>query len=72
MDEIRLLDRDDMNGIDRSATYNWSPEWADRSDRYRDILAYSPSFYCPFLHLFHAKLSETATAVTMFLESCLF
>ncbi len=72
MEEIRLLDRDDVNGFDRSATYNWSPEWADRSDTYRDILAYSSILLLTVPPLFHAKLSETATVATMFLESCLF
>lgn len=72
MEEIRLLDRDDVNGFDRGATYNWSPQWADRSDRYRDILAYSSIFLLTVPPLFHAKLSETATVATMFLESCLF
>ncbi len=72
LEEIRLLDRNDVNGLDRCATYNWSPEWGDRSDRYRDILSYSTILLLSVPPLLHAKLSETATVGTMFLESCLF
>lgn len=72
LEEIRLLDRMDVNGFDRSATYNWSPEWADRSDIYRDILVYSSLFALTAPPLFHAKLSETGTVAAMFLESALF
>jgi len=72
LEEIRLLDRMDVNGFDRSATYNWSPEWGDRSDRYRDILVYSSIFLLSVPPLFHAKLTETGTVAVMFLESTLF
>jgi len=58
-EEIRLLDRDDVNGL-------------DRSDQSRDILVYSSLFLLSVPPLLQAKLSETATVATMFLESCLF
>lgn len=69
LEEISLLDRNDVNGFDRSATYNWSSEWGDRSDIYRDILAYSSIFLLSVPPLFHAKLSETGTVAVMFIES---
>ena len=72
LEEIRLLDRNDVNGFDRAATYNWSPQWSTRSDRYREILVYSSLFLLSVPPLLHAKLSETATVVVMFLESSLF
>ncbi len=72
IEEIRLLDRNDVNGFDRCATYNWSPDWGDRSHKYRDILAYSSILLLSVPPLLHAKLSETAIVGTMFLESCLF
>jgi membrane-associated phospholipid phosphatase len=72
LEEIRLLDRYDVNGFDRSATHNWSPQWGKRSDRYRDILVYSSLLLLSVPPLLHAKLSETAIVATMFLESCLF
>jgi membrane-associated phospholipid phosphatase len=70
--EIKSLDRKDVNGFDRSATYNWSPQWGDRSDTYRDILTYSSLFLLSVPPLFHAKFSETGTVVLMFTESVLF
>jgi membrane-associated phospholipid phosphatase len=70
-EEIRLLDRKDVNGFDRCATYNWSPHWSDRSDRYRDILAYSSIILLTIPPLLHAKLSETAIVGTMLVESSL-
>lgn len=72
LEEIGLLDRMDVNGFDRSATYNWSPEWGDRSDQYRDILVYSSILLLSVPPLFHAKLTETGTVAFMFLESTLF
>jgi membrane-associated phospholipid phosphatase len=60
LEEIRLLDRYDVNGFDRSATYNWSPQ------------LYSSLLLLSVPPLLHAKLSETAIVATMFLESCLF
>ena len=72
LDEIRLLDRNDVNGFDRSATYNWSLKWSDRSDRYRDILVYSSIALMAVPPLFHAKLSEIGTIAFMFLESSLY
>ena len=72
LEEISLLDRNDVNGFDRPATYNWSTEWGDRSDIYRDILAYSSIFLLTVPPLFHAKLSETGTVAVMFLETSLF
>jgi membrane-associated phospholipid phosphatase len=72
LEEISTLDRYDVIGFDRGATYNWSPEWNDRSDRYRDILFYSSLALMIVPPLFHARLSETATVAVMFLESSLF
>jgi membrane-associated phospholipid phosphatase len=72
LEEIRLLDRMEVNGFDRSATYNWSPEWGDRSDLYRDILAYSSILLLSVPPLFHAKLAETGTVALMFAESIFF
>jgi membrane-associated phospholipid phosphatase len=71
-DEIGILDRNDVNGFDRSATYNWSLRWSDRSDRYRDILVYSSLALLTIPPLFHARWSETATVALMFLESSFF
>jgi len=34
-EEIRTLSPERVNPFDRSATGNWSPEWADRSDAFR-------------------------------------
>lgn len=72
LDEIKLLDRNNVNGYDRSATYNWSPKWSNRSDRYRDILVYSTLALMTVPPLFHSKLSEIGTVAFMFLESSLF
>ena len=72
LDEIRLLDRNHVNSFDRSATYNWSPKWSNRSDRYRDILVYSSLALMTIPPLFHAKVSEIGTVAFMFLESSLF
>jgi membrane-associated phospholipid phosphatase len=72
LDEIRLLNRNNVNGFDRSATYNWSPSWSERSDRYRDILVFSSLALMTVPPLFHAKLSEIGTVAFMFVESSLF
>ncbi len=72
LQEISSLDRNDINGFDRSATYNWSPEWGDRSDLARDILAYSALFFVTIPPVLHAKWSETLTVATMFVESYFF
>jgi membrane-associated phospholipid phosphatase len=72
LEEIRLLGRNDVNGFDRRATYNWSPEWSNRSDKYRNALVYSSIALLTVPPLFHAKLSETATVAVMFLEASLF
>lgn len=72
LEEINLLDRNDVNGFDRAATYNWSPEWGERSDQFRDVLFYSSIFLLSIPPLFHAKLSDTATVAVMFIETTLF
>jgi membrane-associated phospholipid phosphatase len=69
--EIGLLNRNDVNALDRCATYNWSPHWGDRSDLYRDIMVFSSILALSVPPLLHAKLSETATVGTMCVESCL-
>ena len=71
-EEIASLDRNDVNAFDRSATYNWSPQWDGRSDRFRDVMVYSSLFLLAVPPLFHAKLSEVGIVATMFIESSLF
>jgi len=72
LDEIRALDRNDVNPFDRPATYNWSFEWDERSDQYRDILLTSTLFMLSIPPLFHARLLNTITVATMFVESYFF
>lgn len=72
LEEIRTLDRNDVNAFDRSATHNWSFEWDERSDQYRDIVVISSLFLLSVPPVFHAKLSDTFTVATMFLESYFF
>ena len=43
LDEINALNRDDVNGFDRGATYNWSPTIANASDILAAALILSPS-----------------------------
>ncbi|MDH4270766.1 MAG: phosphatase PAP2 family protein [Candidatus Aminicenantes bacterium] len=69
LEEIRSLDRNDVNAFDRSATDNWSLEWDERSDRYRDTLAVATLFSLSVAPILHAKLSHTATVAVMFTES---
>ncbi len=69
LEEIRRLDRHDVNAFDRSATYNWSLEWEERSDRYRDIIATATLLSLSVAPVLHAKLSHTATVAAMFVES---
>jgi len=35
LEEIRILSPESVNSFDRSATGNWSPKWASRSDAFR-------------------------------------
>jgi len=68
-DEVSRLDRNDVNAFDRSATYNWSLKWDERSDQYRDILVLSTLLAISIPPVFHAKLSETVTVAGMLVES---
>jgi len=68
LEEIKALDRNDVNGFDRSATYNWSLKWADRSDHYLNILAFQAFLSC-IPPMFHGKFSNSVTVATMLLES---
>ena len=72
LEEIRALDRSDVSGFDRCATYNWSPEWSERSDLYRDCVVWPTLLMLSIPPLFHARLSETLTVATMFVESYFF
>ena len=69
MEQIRGLDRRDVFNFDRSATYNWSPEWGDRSDSYRDILVWSSLLTLSVPSLLRGRLSQTLTVATMYLET---
>ena len=72
LEEIRALDRNDINAFDRPTSYNWSFEWDERSDQYRDIMVTSSMFMMSVPPLLHAKFSNTLTVATMFVESYFF
>jgi membrane-associated phospholipid phosphatase len=69
LEEIRGLDRKDVFFLDRTATYNMSFEWEERSDSYRDALVLAALFSLSVPPLLHARLSDTATVAVMFLET---
>lgn len=68
--EISSLKRNDVVGFDRGATYNFSWDWDERSDQYRDIVITSSFFLLSIPPLIHAKLGNILTVATMFVESC--
>ncbi len=72
VEEIRVLDRKDVNAFDRPATYNWALEWEERSDSYRDIVVISTLFTLSVPPLLHTRLSNTLTVAVMFIESYFF
>lgn len=69
LEEIRGLDRQNVFFIDRTATYNMSFKWGERSDSYRDALVLAALFSLSLPPLLHARFSETATVAVMFLET---
>ena len=69
LDEIALLDRNDINRFDRCATYNWSLEWSDRSDLFRDGVVWPAVLLLSIPPLFHTNFTHTLTVATMFAES---
>lgn len=72
MEELMRLDRKDVMGFDRRATYNWSPHWSDLSDTFQDFVVIPCLFMVSIPPIFHAKLTETVTVATMLMESYLF
>ena len=71
LEEIRALDRNDVIGFDRGATYHYSFDWDERSDQYRDIVTVSSLLLMSIPPLFHAKFSDIGTIAVMLGESIL-
>ncbi len=69
--EIEALDRDDVNAVDRCATYNWSPGWADASDISRAALLGSSVLIAATPGLARGRWSETLTLAAMAAETFL-
>ncbi len=73
--EVATLRREDVNWLDRTATYNWSDTWDDRSDAFRDIVVWGGLALAGVEaanQLFRGEASNTATLVTMGVEMTLF
>ncbi|MFC2088788.1 phosphatase PAP2 family protein [Calditrichota bacterium] len=68
LEEIRILDRNEVFGLDRCATNYWSEKWSDVSDQYRDILVYPTllSFIPPMLQ---GEFYNSVVIATMVAES---
>lgn len=71
-EDILLLDPNDVNALDRGATDNWSPEWADRSDLTRNILICSTFLLATAPPLLEGRWSDALTVATMMAETALF
>ncbi len=71
LEEILTLDRNNVNAFDRPATFNWSPEWGDRSDFTRDILVFSSLIIMTAPPVIKAEWTKALTVATMFAESSL-
>ncbi|MFC1628700.1 phosphatase PAP2 family protein [Gemmatimonadota bacterium] len=69
LQEIRELKRGDVNRFDRSATGNWSWEWGDRSDEYRDRVIVATIGIGMYETVRSRDLDEIATMGVMFLEA---
>ncbi len=69
LEEVTALRSDDVNGFDRRATRYWSPEWGDRSDRYRDALIVSSVALLFVPELARGRLTGAATVGVMLAES---
>ena len=74
-DEISRLTPSDVNWFDRSATRNWSLEWDDRSDGYRDMVVRAALLLLgaeTTYSLLGERFTEPLTLATMFAETYLF
>jgi membrane-associated phospholipid phosphatase len=69
LDEIRDLNRNSVFAFDRCATHNFSFEWDERSDQFRDILVTSSLLFISIPPALHAKFSHIVTLATMLVES---
>jgi membrane-associated phospholipid phosphatase len=72
--QIAALTPDDVNGFDRTAAGNWSPEWGDRSDWARDALIGSAALvtFVPLVpSVVHGQWRDAAILGTMLGESYL-
>jgi len=69
LEQIRNLKRSDVNRFDRSATGNWSTEWADLSDTYRDRVLVMTIGIGLYEVVRRRNLTEAATLGIMFLET---
>jgi len=69
LEEIAALDRETVNAFDRGTTYNWSPEWQDRSDIPRNVLLLSSVLLSGAPSVWRGEWSQTMTLATIFLEA---
>ena len=69
LEEITALDRGNVNGLDRGATYNWSPTWQDRSDYPRNLLLAASAVVAGGPLVLKGRWSEVATMGTIFVEA---
>ena len=67
--EIEALDRDDVNAVDRPATYNWSPGWAEAGDLSRAALLGSSVLVAASPGLVGGRWSEALTLAAMAAET---
>jgi len=69
LDEITALDRQTVNGLDKRATYNWSPTWDGRADWSKNTVL-AASLLVPATSLIRDRSwSDAATVGTIFVET---
>ncbi len=69
--QIEGLARQDVNWFDRVATHNWSSDWSDRSDAYRDVLVRAAILFSggeAVYWLSRGQLTAPLVLATMFAE----
>ncbi len=67
--EITALDRQNVNGFDRRATFNWSPTWDDRADWTKNTLLASSVLASGLPLVLDGEWSNTVTMGTIFIET---
>jgi len=67
--EITVLDREDVNGFDRRATYNWSTDWAETADWTKNTLVLGSVLVTGTPLVLDGEWSNVLILGTMFVET---